>query len=171
MPRLLPSLLAFSATAAIAQFSIYPAIVKKKTRDIFQLVNEHRYEQVLTHVSPMIQHRFGGNHSLGGERNTAAALHEWFNRLGIVMPTLKLTVNKVTVIGAPWDTDIFAEWTATATLANGESYQNRGVHVIKMKWGKVMSIDAHEDALAVSIAMDKQYESGIKEAKLPKIEN
>lgn len=171
MPRLFPGLLAFSGAAAFAQFGIYHPIVEKKTRDIFQLVNEHRYEEVITHVSPLIKHRFGGNHSLGGERNTAGALHEWFKRLGTVMPALKLTINKVTVKGAPWDTDIFAEWTATATLINGESYQNRGVHVINMKWGKVTSIDAHEDALAVSVALNKQYESGVKEAKAAKIEN
>ncbi|MBC8084358.1 MAG: nuclear transport factor 2 family protein [Hymenobacter sp.] len=171
MPRLIPSLLALTGTAAFAQFGLYPAIVKKKTRAIFQLVNEHRYEEVLTHVSPVIKHRFGGNHSLGGERNTAGALHAWFKRLGTVMPALKLTVNKVTVRGGPWNTDVFAEWTATATLVSGESYHNRGVHVINMQWGKVTSIDAHEDALAVSVALDKQYESGIKEAKAPKIES
>ena len=39
--------------------------------------------------------------------------------------------------GWPWHTTAFAQWDGTATLLNGGSYFNRGLHVITLRSGKV----------------------------------
>ena len=101
-----------------------------------------------------IKHRFGGQHSLGGERNDRDALRRWFERLGICASGLHLTVRNVWVkgkhslrfsmfgitcllLGWPSDTTVFIRWTATDSFPDGSPYTNHGVHIIKLKWFKV----------------------------------
>jgi hypothetical protein len=41
------------------------------------------------------------------------------------------------VKGWPWHTTVFVQWDGTATLLNGDdSYSNRGLHVITLRWAK-----------------------------------
>jgi hypothetical protein len=75
------------------------------------------------------------------------------------------------VKGWPHHTTVFVRWQADTTLANGELYKNRGVHIIVMKWWEVYSLDVHEDPEAVAKALRKQAEAGIDEAVAPKLES
>ncbi len=79
------------------------------------------------------------------------------------MPNLHLVISDVWVKGRPWSTWIFIRWDATATLLDGGPYRNRGVHVIHMRWGKVVSIDAHEDSQAVAAGLERQRGAGLEE--------
>jgi ketosteroid isomerase-like protein len=87
------------------------------------------------------------------------------------MPDLKLEITDIQVKGGPGNTLVIARWTATNILLNGESYVNKGVHFITLKWGKAVKFDVYEDTKVVSHGLDVQYEAGIKEAKAPKIES
>jgi hypothetical protein len=40
-----------------------------------------------------------------------------------------------------------------------------------LKWGKAVKFDVYEDTKTVSHGLDVQFESGINEAKAPKIES
>ncbi len=73
------------------------------------------------------------------------------------------------VKGLPHDTTIIIRWSATDTLSDGSPYRNRGVHIVKMKWGRVVDIDAHEDSQAVAEGLEKQAALGVTEAKAPQI--
>lgn len=150
---------------------MYHTIVKTIVRKSFEHVSNRNYELMLKDCAPNVKHRFGGNHALGGERNDIVTLRQWFKRLGTVLPNLKLTVRNVWVKGWPHHTTIFVRWDASATLANGEPYQNRGVHIITMKWGKVHSLDEHVDSQAVAEALKKQAQAGISEAAAAKLES
>ncbi len=143
---------------------MYHAIVRNLTRRSFEAVNGHDYETLLKGCSPDLHHRFGGHHAAGGERHGIEAMRRWLHRLGRLMPNLKLDVHDVWVKGLPSSTSIFVRWDATATLADGSPYANRGVHVIHMRWGKVQSIDAHEDSQAVAEGLQRQLAAGIEEA-------
>lgn len=101
---------------------------------------------------------------MGGTRHDREALRRWFERLGQVLPTLHLDVTDVWVKGWPHDTTIIMRWEATATNQDGSPYHNRGVHIIKMRWGKVVNIDAHEDSQAVAAGLLIQSLNGIAEA-------
>jgi len=148
---------------------MYHAIVSRIARRNFVRVNNKDFDAILEGCTPGIHHRFGGNHALGGERHDREALRQWFGRLGRVGKHLTLTVQDVWVKGLPNDTTIIIRWSATDTLPNGAPYQNRGVHIVKMKWGKVVDIDAHEDSQAVAENLGKLAALGVMEAKAPQI--
>jgi len=148
---------------------MYHSIVKRIARKNFLRVNEKDFDALLNDCAADIHHRFGGDHALGGERHDREALRQWFGRLGRLGKHLTLSVEDVWVKGLPHDTTIIIRWSATDTLPDGAPYRNRGVHIVKMKWGKVVDIDAHEDSQAVAENLEKQAALGVAEAKAPQI--
>jgi ketosteroid isomerase-like protein len=144
---------------------LYHYLVKKVVRQSFDHVNHHRWDALLKPVAPHVHHRFGGAHAIGGERHDKAAMRRWLERVGRVLPTLHLTVNHIWVQGWPWQTTVFVQWDATATLLNGDdSYFNRGFHVITMRWGKVYALDVCEDSQEVARGLAAQAAAGLNEA-------
>ena len=123
---------------------MYHPIVERISRRNFQYVNDHNYEPLLASCSPTIHHRFGGDHALGGQRHDVQHLRDGFQRLGRLNPTLHLTVTDVWVKGLPHDTTVVMRWDATQDMPDGSDYLNHGVHIITMRWFKVVSIDANE---------------------------
>ena len=148
---------------------MYHAIVKRMTIRNFERVNAKDHDALLRDCAPDIHHRFGGDHALGGERHDREALRRWFARLGRLAPELRLTVRDVWVKGLPHDTTIIVRWVATQTLPDGSPYENRGVHVIRMRWGKVVDIDANEDSQVVAASMKVLAAHGHAEAMAPPI--
>ena len=143
---------------------MYHAIVKRIATKNFERVNDHDYDALLKDCAPDIHHRFGGHHALGGERHDREALRRWFERLGRLGPTLKLTVQAIWVKGWPHRTTVIIRWTATQDLPNGAPYENHGVHVVAMRWGKVVDIDANEDSQVVAEALQVFAAHGVDEA-------
>jgi hypothetical protein len=47
---------------------------------------------------------------------------------------------------------------------DGSPYNNHGVHVIGMRWGKVFDIDANEDSQLVAASLQIWAASGVNEA-------
>lgn len=144
---------------------IYASIVKRLVMQSFDHVNNRRWDALLAPTASNIHHRFAGVHSLGGERHDRETLRRWFERLGRVLPTLRLNVLRIWVKGFPWETTALVQWEARATLADGDaSYYNRGLHVITLRWGKVHAIEVYEDSQAVARALATQAAAGIAEA-------
>ena len=42
-----------------------------------------------------------------------------------------------------------------------------GVHIVRMRWGKIVEIDANEDSEAVASMLKKQAAAGVEEAMAP----
>jgi ketosteroid isomerase-like protein len=143
---------------------IYSSIVKMKIRQTFDHVNNHRWDKATEALAPRVHHRVSGDHALGGERHDKDSARRWFERLGRVLPTLRITVNKVTVKGWPWNTQVFAEWDGNATLNNGAPYINRGLHVFTLRWGKVYALEEFQDSQAAANGLAAQAAAGLKEA-------
>jgi ketosteroid isomerase-like protein len=144
---------------------LYSYFVKQLVRQSFEHVNNHCYGELLKAVATNVHHRFGGAHSLGGQRHDKEAMRCWLGRVGRVLPNLHIKVNNSSVKGWPWHTTVFVQWDATAALLNGDdSYFNRGFHVITMRWGKAYSLDVFEDSQEVARGLAVQAESGLKEA-------
>ena len=57
---------------------LFSYIVKKRIRQTFDDVNNHRWDEVLKPVAPNVHHRFAGAHALGGERHDKETLRRWF---------------------------------------------------------------------------------------------
>lgn len=139
-------------------------LIARQARRTFAAVNAHDYDTVLSSALPNIQHRFGGNHALGGERNDRAHVRLWFERLHRVVPDIVIAVDDVWVTGGLRRAVVFVRWTVSATLLDGTSYGNRGVHVIHLRDRKIVSIDVHEDSQAVADALERQAAAGLEEA-------
>lgn len=150
---------------------MYHAIVKRIARKNFLRVNQKDYEALLKDCAPNVYHRFGGQHALSGERHDRSALRLWFDRLGRLGPGLTLTVQDVWVKGWPANTVIIIRWSATDVLPNGSPYRNHGVHIVRMRWGKIVEIDANEDSQAVAESLKMRAEYGVEEAMAPAIES
>ena len=130
----------------------------------FLRVNQKDYAAILKGCSSDVHHRFGGDHALGGERHDREALGRWFERLGRLAPTLQLTVHDVWVKGGPWNTTVIIRWSAVQDLPDGSPYNNHGVHIIRMRWGKVFDIDANEDSQLVAASLQTWAAHGVNEA-------
>ncbi|GLZ52782.1 nuclear transport factor 2 family protein [Actinomycetospora sp. NBRC 106378] len=148
---------------------MYHAIVRRVARRTFDRVAARDYGAVLAACSPDIHHRFGGDHALGGERHSREALGRWFERLGRLTPTLALRVTDVWVKGLPHDTVAVIRWEATQEPLDGVPYLNRGVHVVRMRWGKAVEIDANENSQLVADYLDRLAAHGVAEAAAPPI--
>ena len=143
---------------------MYHAIVKRIARKNFLRVNQKDYDSLLKDCAPNVHHRFGGKHALGGERHDREALGRWLGRLGRLGTGLTLTVRDVWVKGLPHNTVIIVRWSATDKLPDGSTYNNHGVHIIRMRWGKIVEIDANEDSQAVADSLKMRAEYGVEEA-------
>lgn len=128
---------------------MYHSIVKRIAPKNFLRVNDKDYDALLKDFAPNIHQRFGGSHALGGERHDREALRQWFGRLGRLAEHLTLTGEGIWVKGLPHDTVIIIRWSATDTPPDGFLYRNRGVHIVRMKWGKVVATNANKDSPAV----------------------
>src|SRR3984885_2519042 len=103
---------------------MYHTIVKRVATKNFERVNAQDYGAILKGCAADIHHRFGGHHALGGERHDREALGHWFERLGRLCPTLKLTVRDVWVKGWPHNTTVVIRWVGTQTLPDDAPYVN-----------------------------------------------
>jgi ketosteroid isomerase-like protein len=148
---------------------MYHAIVKRIAKKNFERVNNRDFDSLLKDCVPDVHHRFGGSHALGGERHDREALGRWLGRLSRLGPGLHLTVHDVWVKGLPHNTTIIVRWTGMDTLPDGSPYLNHGVHVIKMRWGKIFDIDANEDSQAVAESLKMRAAYGLEEASAPPI--
>ncbi|MDR6293783.1 ketosteroid isomerase-like protein [Inquilinus ginsengisoli] len=144
---------------------VYAMIVKKKIRQSFDDVNHHRWDDAVKDMAPDVHHRVSGTHALGGERRGKQAVRRWFERMGRVFPTLRITLDEVWVTGGPWNTTVFARWRASEALLDGRGrYENRGLHVFTLKWGKVRALEEYFDSQAADRALTVQAECGVAEA-------
>jgi ketosteroid isomerase-like protein len=82
---------------------------------------------------------------------------------------MQRTVRDIWVKGLPHNTTVIGRWTSADTGQDGSAYSNHGVHIIKMRWGKIVEIDANEDSQAVSEWLKLQAQYGVEEASAPPI--
>jgi ketosteroid isomerase-like protein len=144
---------------------MYHTIVKRIAKRNFERVNQRDFDSLLDDCAPNVYHRFGGTHALGGERHDRVALGLWLARLARLGTNLRLTVTDVWVKGLPHNTTVVVRWTATDDLPDGSQYLNHGVHVVRMKWGKITEIDANEDSQAVTESLKLRAAYGVREAE------
>lgn len=66
---------------------------------------------------------------------------------------LQFEVHSVAVSGGPWNTMVVVEWTDRAIPADGQKYKNSGVHIVRLRWGKVISIHAYLDTQVIQTTL------------------
>lgn len=156
---------------ASAGLPLYHAVVRRRLARVFVELGRGNPEVALGALAADFEHRFAGDNPLGGVRHSRGAMEQWFGRLYRLFPGIQFTIKHVAASGPPWDTTGMIEWHDRATLASGEPYDNDGVHVVRLRWGRLVSLHAYPDTEVVATATRRMAERGIQEAAAPQIED
>lgn len=148
---------------------VYQMIVRRIGLRAFQSLNRGDTARMLDNMTSDVVHYFPGDHTLGGRRTNKADVTRWFARLTTLFPGLHFTVEGVASRGWPWDTMLAVEWTSHGPLPDGSSYDNLGTHVIRLRWGKVVSFHAYMDSQTTAAALLRIAATGVSEATAPQI--
>lgn len=142
---------------------MYRLIVERRVRRVFAQLGAGDYQSSVAQFPPHLSHHFPGEHALGGTRHTPAAMRRWFERLFAIFPDLHFEIRAVLIRGWPWHTIAAIEWTDRAILPDGSSYENDGVHIMHLRWGRVVSIRPYLDTQAVADACARAARGGVAE--------
>lgn len=140
---------------------MYKTIVARRTRSTFAALNGGDSGPLLAGLAAPAYHVMHGSHPLGGERTTRAAIEQWYARLFRLLPDLHFDVRSVLVAGPPWRTTVTVEWRDRAL---GGRYENQGVNVVRLAWGKVKSIEIHCDTQDLARSCADIARQGTEEA-------
>jgi ketosteroid isomerase-like protein len=143
---------------------IYRQIVERKLRRGFDALNRGDHSQVMSLFAARFEHVFFGDHALGGARHRHMSIVPWYARLKLLFPDLRFEVQSVAVRGLPWDTVAMVEWRDHFTLRDGAEVGNQGVHVLRLKWGEVVSLRIYCDTQVVAAALQALHLQGVQEA-------
>ncbi len=143
---------------------MYHTIVRQKLAQNFHKLNQGDYESIVMQFSPSTHHIFAGDLALGGERRSRDGVRQWYARLFQVFPDMQFTVKNILVQGWPWDTSIAVQFKVSATLKNGQAYSNEVAQFIRLKWGRIASMQLYEDTQKLANALHIQGAAGVEEA-------
>ena len=143
---------------------IYRMIVERQLRRAFDALNRGDCAPVLAAFARRVEHTFYGEHALSGTRSAPDSLRRWYERLGILLPDLHFDIDSVVVRGWPWNTVAMVEWRDRFTLRDGRRRGNQGVHVLRLRWGRVISLRIHCDTQKLEHVLDELRAQGVDEA-------
>ncbi|MCO5159845.1 MAG: nuclear transport factor 2 family protein [Mesorhizobium sp.] len=149
---------------------MYHAIIRSKIRNLFDAVNRGDAEPVLAAFARSFEHRFlGEDHALGGSRTSLDLTRQWYRRLYRLLPDIRFDLERIDVSGPPWNTAVIVDWHESNSGTDGIRTDNRGIHVIHLKWGKAtrLVICPHTDGLVKTL--DRLAAFGTAEAHAPPI--
>jgi ketosteroid isomerase-like protein len=143
---------------------IYRLIVEQKLRRAFAALNRGDHAPVLAAFGAPVEHVFFGDHALAGTRHGMDTIVAWYARLKAIFPDLHFDIQTVAISGPPWNTVALVEWRDRFTLRDGSRRGNQGVHALKLKWGKVVSLRIYCDTqVLVSVLRDLERQ-GVADA-------
>ncbi|MBN6209068.1 nuclear transport factor 2 family protein [Ralstonia pickettii] len=148
---------------------MYRAIVEWKLRRAFAALNDGDCSVVLAAFANRVEHTFYGQHALGGTRHAPDSLRQWYARLLKLLPDLHFDVDSVVVRGWPWDTIAVVEWRDRFSLRDGQRCSNQGVHVLRLRWGRVVSLRIHCDTQKLQGILQALHDQGVVEAAMSPI--
>ena len=148
---------------------IYASIVERKLRAAFAALNRGDHAPILASFGAPVEHAFFGRHALGGARRSMAGIEPWYRRLKRIFPDLRFDIDAVVVRGAPWNTVALVEWRDHFTLPDGSRRGNQGVHALRLRWGKVVSLRVYCDTQLLERVLDDIASQGVGDAALAPI--
>lgn len=143
---------------------MYRLIVASRIRGIFARLNAGDPQAMVRSLAPRFTYRFYGDHALGGERTTHAAMRAWWGRVFRLMPGLRFEPRDVLVAGWPWSTRVATDVTVCVTLPDGTRYENVVNQFVHLRWGRVTEVRTLEDTQKLARALRVLAASGIEEA-------
>lgn len=66
--------------------------------------------------------------------------------------------------GPLWNTRLALSWTDRGTAADGVDYENNGVHLLRLRWGRLVELTASLDTQHLEHTLNQMAHAGIEEA-------
>lgn len=149
---------------------MYHTIVRHRIRKLFDTVNQGNSEPVLKQFARRFEHSFlGDGHALAGSRRTLPATRKWYQRLYRLLPDIRFDLGKIAVSGGPWNTTVVVHWNETNSGTDGVRTNNRGIHLVHLRWGRATQLLICPDTAGLKATLDRLALSGNSEAHAPPI--
>jgi ketosteroid isomerase-like protein len=133
---------------------MYQGIFKRQIRQAFEKLSAGHFDDVLRIFGQDIHFTFVGDHALSIDTHDKQAVQEWFVNWRRLFPTMQITPVKIVVSGPPWDVVATTQFEVTETLPDGSPYQNAGVQVVRIRFGKVVYDYLIEDTTLLQQALE-----------------
>lgn len=146
-------------------------VVKRIARNAFKDLSNRKIEPLIERAAPNLRHTFAGDHALGGTRRSRAAFRAWMERLYRLFPELTFTTRDIMAAGPPWNTRLAISWKDQGVAADGVDYQNEGVHLLRLEWGRLVGLHAKLDTQHLEHTLNRMAEAGIEEAAADPIQD
>ena len=151
---------------------MYRAIVKRRLLNSFAALNRGDYAAITRQFAPDAIHWFSGTgHPFAGTRRTNPAILAWYERLARLMPDLQFDIEHAAISGWPWNTVGLLSWSDRLHDREGKAYQNRGVHLIRIRWGRVVELQVYCDTEYLKGDYAALHAQGVEEAAAAPIES
>ena len=127
---------------------MYGWIVRSMMRNVLRRREEGDLGPLLSTLADDVHFVFPGDSSWAGDFRGKNELEPWLRRFAEV--GLRVEVQKIDVTGWPWGTTVFLHFTDHLTDPDGKVvYENRGVIVGEVVWGKIKSYEVFLDTQKV----------------------
>ena len=143
---------------------MYRWLVRRLVTSLYRAVSVGDYEAVLRRCAPDVLQDALGCSALGGGRSSVGGYRAWFERVGRLFGSLDLEIHTVVVSGMPWSTTVAVAWTDNVTALDGRRFRIEGMHLARMRWGRLLSIRYYWDTERVAAACAHTAALGIAEA-------
>lgn len=148
---------------------MYHALVEHKLRSVFAALGRGDPWPMMDSLAGRFVYRFEGDSPIGGVRNNRQSMQLWWERMYRLFPGLSFEVRDVVVAGMPWNTRIHTHLEFRMPLADGQTYRNVVMQVMRMRWGRVTELHTLEDTQRCARLLRWQARQGKAEALAPPI--
>ncbi len=125
---------------------MYHLMVRRFARRTFERLTAGDWQPILDGLAPNVHHVYAGQNAVGGTRTSRDDVRRWFERVYRLFPSFHEEVREILVRGWPWDTVAAVQWVATThSSILDETLKMHGVHVVRLRWGRVTELQAYPD--------------------------
>lgn len=143
---------------------MYAQIVRRIIRDGFRQLSGGNPQPVLDKFAPDAHFVFLGTHAMGADLRTPDAIRQWFERVLRLFPGIEFEPVVVNVSGMPWNTLVVVQLATRATLPDGRAYRNKGLQMVRLRWGKIVEDLVYEDTHILIDELQNLGQQGVSEA-------
>ena len=143
---------------------MYQLIFKRKIREGFRDISEGNFDKLLRQFAPEVDFSFSGDHAMAGEFRRRETVKAWFERVHKIFPGFQIQAREIFVSGLPWNVVITTRFAVWDTLPDGSRYENDGVQVARIRWGRVVEDHLYEDSQRLADVLQRLGKMGNEEA-------
>lgn len=148
---------------------MYKLIVGRIVRQTFEAMSRGDYEAPLEKFAPDVHFQFAGDHAMAADVHDSASAREWFVRTWEMFDDIHFKPLELVISGFPWNTRVVTHFAITANMPKGRRYENRGMQLLRLRWGRVVEDLIIEDTQVVASALEYLASNGVESASLPPI--